>query len=1087
MPNNLQFLDDPDDVPFINENITLYVGVDGSDDENSGLTGNAFRSLGKAVDVVRNKIVGKTNMVTIQLGAIQSNPDGTGKKYFEEEDINIDFESARRLKIKGVKPTNHEVVGISYYDKAPDKEGYYCQILVTNQDKISIGDYIGIYDHLKIKKGNPSYYWVRNNIKSSLTRMVTPNNCYIDAIRGDMILGVHEVVDVGSAVDHDGIYASTSTEIFSPVDLKVGVVTVCIKNNNFTYRRLNEVPFWNSLGTKGGDPIYTYAGGPGNSPLQAAINNHNVMPPIFYGAAAMSNPQTIESQGFEPLYFSNPVQQIEIVDIMIRGYRLSIKSLDNKITDPRFGKLAKNATLLWDDKNLTGQNRIIVASTIAAYFYKKLIDDLQISGDLPYYFGRSTDPFIKTSQIVKAAKKLRDYLLSGARLINGVPPWDEENHPGYGYGPFESGVARPPLGSGATNIDKGSYPTEYSDPNKLSLLLQYYNLYPPINGQLYGPTLVKRILSWYNDNATQNGLQLDRWEKKGNQSPFFCGYITPQGWFKQRYVTNIGNTLGSDIPSLKDITDPNGYHRLFGGIYPNYVANDNTAFNKIIAGAKGVFSNERDATKNQYWIEPISFQYEASGLTASGGYSYGNTAAYTPRGSMGSVWYSGSVNFLRLDNSTGSGRGVGQMGAFALDRYSLAYQQDSPTTTNDAITSKSFTGTPQISSTLEIMYSAETTNLRAKCFKTVLRFGGNGIKVIQKAKLGLIKDVCLVNFGQQVSSKRTYGLMADQESVINASNIAVSSFSCGISARNQSLVNLLADLGDSDNIYHKNMFAPIDPAAIVTGNEIGIESALKSHINARRTVSTGSKSANYLAVASSSIDCSNSMSSSGFKHGYVCEFNSYMKALNSFSEFNGGVGYCAANNSILICHRSRSIWNGYHGLYATNSSTAKCYEFISRSNGGDGILAQGKSVVSAGANSSKSANYRKEITSSRYIDPTNASNNNSTYASLPPHLFQVKVVTPDIEPILSLPSASVSINSNPTHGTNVLYHECNSTISEFNAGSGFASETDSLIVADNTISRYNSKRYGEFFIYGWSGIRGCFPTDTFSPYERGTL
>jgi hypothetical protein len=284
------------------------------------------------------------------------------------------------------------------------------------------------------------------------------------------------------------------------------------------------------------------------------------------------------------------------------------------------------------------------------------------------------------------------------------------------------------------------------------------------------------------------------------------------------------------------------------------------------------------------------------------------------------------------------------------------------------------------------------------------------------------------------------------------------------------------------------MFAPIDPAAIVTGNGIGIESTLKSHVNAQRTVSTGSKSANYLAVANSSMDCSNSMSSSGFKHGYVCEFNSYMKALNSFSEFNGGIGYCAANNSILICHRSRSIWNGYHGVYASNSSTVKCYEFISRSNDGDGILAQGKSVVSAGANSSNCANYRKEITTSKYIDPTDTTNapNNSTYASLPPHLFQVKVVTPEIEPTIPLPVAAVSINSNPTQGTNVLYHECNSTISEFNAGSGFASETDSLIVADNTISRYNSKRYGEFFIYGWSGIKGCFPTDTFTPYERGT-
>ena len=79
------------------------------------------------------------------------------------------------------------------------------------------------------------------------------------------------------------------------------------------------------------------------------------------------------------------------------------------------------------------------------------------------------------------------------------------------------------------------------------MLLRYYNIYPPVNGQLYQPTLVKRIRSWYNDNATRNGLQLDRWEKKENKSPFFCGYITPQGWYKQNYVTNPSGGTGTTL------------------------------------------------------------------------------------------------------------------------------------------------------------------------------------------------------------------------------------------------------------------------------------------------------------------------------------------------------------------------------------------------------------------------------------------------------------------------------------------------------------------------------------------------------------
>ncbi|MFM7852680.1 MAG: hypothetical protein ACKO96_12395, partial [Flammeovirgaceae bacterium] len=89
----------------------------------------------------------------------------------------------------------------------------------------------------------------------------------------------------------------------------------------------------------------------------------------------------------------------------------------------------------------------------------------------------------------------------------------------------------------------------------------------------------------------------------------------------------------------------------------------------------------------------------------------------------------------------------------------------------------------------------------------------------------------------------------------------------------------------------------------------------------------------------------------------------------------------------------------------------------------------------------------------------------------------------DVNNPIKLPVPAITINSNPTHGTNALYHECNSTIAEFNSGSGFAAETDSTIIADNTISRYNSKRYGEFFIFGWSGVRSSFPTDTFTPFE----
>jgi hypothetical protein len=1073
MSKNLQFLDDPDDVAYINENFTIHVGVNGSDTENDGSENSPFRTLGKAVDVVRDKKIKKDKFVTIQLGAIDSSRTGSQRKYFEEEEITVDFEDAKRLKIKGTKPTDHEIIGISYFDKASDRDGYYCQILVTNQDKICIGDYLTIYDHLKIKKKDPSYFWTIGATQKTYARSVTPNNCYVEAIRGDMIVGVHEVVDVGIPMNHEGNYATLDTELFSAQDVKVGCVTLHIKNHNYTYNRLNEVPFYNSLGTLFGKPLFTYAGGPGNSPIEAQQNN--TIPPVFYGVDLLSNPETAESNGFEQFYYSNPVQQIELVDIMVRGYGFALVPLNNKIIDPRTRERATDATLLWNDKTLTGVNRAVVATTIASYFYKKMIVDLGIESDLPFYFGKSSNPFITIEELTRASIKVRDYLLGGARQIEGVPSWDEENHPGYGFGPFESGAVRNPIGGGA-DIDTTSYPSVYADLEKQSLLLRYYNIYPPINGQLYQPTLLKRISSWYNDNGTRFGLQLDRWSKKGNQSPFFCGYITPQGWYKQSYTNP--NDVTRPIPSLLDETDPNGYHLLFGGKSPNYVGNTYTTFNKINNGDSGVFSNERSATKNLFTIDPDSYYFEAGGLTSASVAGPSGSTAYQLKGSMGSVWYAGLVNLFRTRD--GSDVAISQFGTTVFDRYSLGYANGVPISSNDSITTKNETPVEEVST---ILFTSQTANLRAKCHKSVLRFGKNGIKVTSKTKLGLIKDLCIVGISTS-KSNRYYGLVADKESTINASNIGVSSFTCGISSRNQSLVNLLADLGNSTTVQHKGIIEPLDPGAIVTGNDIGIESSLKSHINAQRTVSSGSKSANYLAIANSSIDCSNSMSVCGFKHGIVSEFNSYIKATNAFSEFNGGIGFVSANNSILVCHRGRAIWNGSHGVLANINSTIKAYEFISRGNDGDGFLAQNKSTISAGANSSNWVNYRREVIASGVKD-ISGQEYRGILTMLPPHLFQVTIVHPPVDPNnpIKLPAPSYAINSNPTAGLNVFFHECNSTISEFNSGSGFASETDSILIADNTISRFNSKKYGEFFIYGWSGLRGSFPTDTFAPFE----
>lgn len=1075
MHKNLQFLDDPDDVPYINQNITLSVGVNGSDTENDGSSDSPFRTLGKAIDVVRNKQIKKDSIVTIDIGSAQTDRVGSKKKYFEEEEIKIDFETAKRLKIRGVKPTDHEILGINYYDLAKDRDGYYCQVIVSNQDKICIGDYLAIYDHLKVKKKDSNLLWVDNagGGTNRSARLITPSNCYIEAIRGEMILGVHEVVDVSDTIEHIGAYENLATELFYPQGLKIGAVTLHIKNHNHTYNRLNEVPFYSTLGVMGGKPLFTYAAGAGNSPLQAKQNNS--IPPIFYGAEMLSNPETAEANGYEQFYYASPVQQIELADIMVRGYGISLKPLDNVIFDPRTGNPAKDANLLWNDKSLNGYNRAIVAGTIASYFYKKLIKDLGIEKDLPFYFGKSSNPFITMQSIITASKKIRDYLLVGASQINGVPSWEEENHPGYGFGPFESSAVRenPSLPGSGANVDTGSYPQEYADNSKYSILLRYYDIYPPINGQLYGPILVKRIRSWYNDNASKNGIQLDRWELKGNKSPFFCGYITPQGWYKKQFSSDpAGTAFTTSTPSLSLEADTDGYHRLSGVTYPVYVGNSLTSFKSISDKSRGAFSNDRTSAKNLPLIDQANIATELLGITSP------NENANGYKGSMGTVWYAGTVN-------GDSGVAVpGAMGTVVYDRYSLGYRTGESINTNDYITTKGVPISEQDEGTepRRRINNTQSTMLRAKCFKSVLRFSGNGICVKSKTKLALIKDVCIVHVGKIKS--RDYGILVDQESVLNASNIAVSSFSCGISARNQSLINLLADLKDTTDTSNKGILSAVDPAAFTSANEIGIESITKSHVNARRSVSTGSLKANYLAAANSSMDCTNSMSVGGHKHGIVSEWNSYINAVNCISEFNGGVGFCSANNSILVCHRGRSIWNGSHGVLAATKGNIRCYEFISRSNNGDGFLAKQKSVISAGANSSNWINYRREILDSGFKLVGDASDGYGIRTMLPPHLYQTTIVAPqDVNFPIRLPFAAPGINSNPSYGINVLYHECNSTISEFNAGSGFASETDSLIIADNTISRYNSKINGEFFIYGWSGTRGAFPTDTFAPFE----
>lgn len=165
-----------------------------------------------------------------------------------EAPVLIDHPVADKLVIEGVAPSDHSIVGVSYYDavehrslgKSGDyyinaataaKNGFYAQFLITNGNSIKIGEYLAVYDNRYQKYLNPSFYQFRDETNGRV--FATPYPVTSEKLRASLIVGVHRIVD---KIDLDERKDLSGQLINSQnPGNKIDYVTVHIKNSNPTY------------------------------------------------------------------------------------------------------------------------------------------------------------------------------------------------------------------------------------------------------------------------------------------------------------------------------------------------------------------------------------------------------------------------------------------------------------------------------------------------------------------------------------------------------------------------------------------------------------------------------------------------------------------------------------------------------------------------------------------------------------------------------------------------------------------------------------------------------------------------------------
>lgn len=161
----------------------------------------------------------------------------------------IDHPIADRLVIEGTSPSDHSVLGVSYYDAADHRllvksgnfysgtetasqNGYFAQLIISNGNSLKMGEYLAIYDNRYQKYLNPSFYRFRDEVNGRI--FATPYPVTAEKLRASLIVGVHKIVD---KIDLDDRRNPNTGQLLNIPNSgnKVDYVTVHIKNHNPTY------------------------------------------------------------------------------------------------------------------------------------------------------------------------------------------------------------------------------------------------------------------------------------------------------------------------------------------------------------------------------------------------------------------------------------------------------------------------------------------------------------------------------------------------------------------------------------------------------------------------------------------------------------------------------------------------------------------------------------------------------------------------------------------------------------------------------------------------------------------------------------
>ena len=208
-----------------------------------------------ALNELNDQFIDDGVKVVLKFTAIQGSTgdarETAGPRYHRfPNPVLIDHPVADRLVIEGVAPSDHSILGVSYYDAVDHRllvingdyynntetasaNGYYAQLVISNGGSLKIGEYLGIYDNRYQKYLNPSFYRFRDEVNGRV--FATPYPVTAEKLRASLLVGVHRIVDKIDLDDRrNNDVTATLLKSANPGN-KVDYVTVHIKNYNPTY------------------------------------------------------------------------------------------------------------------------------------------------------------------------------------------------------------------------------------------------------------------------------------------------------------------------------------------------------------------------------------------------------------------------------------------------------------------------------------------------------------------------------------------------------------------------------------------------------------------------------------------------------------------------------------------------------------------------------------------------------------------------------------------------------------------------------------------------------------------------------------